>query len=90
MSSSVSVRLPDRTARALEELAKSTLSLPSRTASMNWSGSMREPIKDASWSVAYGLCRIGLSNDFEEQTLGVGIAKKARGKLKNLIRQLMP
>jgi cell division protein FtsA len=74
----------------LEELAKAALNLPSRTASMNWSGGMREPIKDASWSVVYGLCRIGLSQDDEEQTLGVGIAKKARGKLRNLIRQLMP
>ncbi len=74
----------------LEELAKASLSLPSRTASMNWGGNMREPIKDASWSVVYGLCRIGLSQDSEEQTLGVGIAKKAGGGLKNLLRQLLP
>ncbi len=75
---------------ALEELARSSLNLPSRIASMNWSGGMREPIKDASWSVAYGLCRIGLSQEDEEQTLGVGLAHKARGTLKNLLRQLLP
>src|SRR3989344_1231916 len=74
----------------LEELAKSSLSLPSRVASMNWSGGMREPIKDASWSVVYGICRIGLSQEDEESTLGVGIAKKARGTIRNLIRQLLP
>ncbi|HEY4499226.1 MAG TPA: cell division protein FtsA [Candidatus Paceibacterota bacterium] len=74
----------------LEELAKAALSLPSRIASMNWSGSMREPIKDASWSVAYGLCRIGLSQDDEEATLGVDIARKARGTLRNLLHQLLP
>lgn len=74
----------------LEDLAKAALSLPSRIASMNWGGSMREPIKDASWSVAYGLCRIGLSQDDEEQTLGIGIAKKAGGTLRNLLHQLLP
>lgn len=74
----------------LEELAKATLSLPSRVASMNWGGGMREPIKDASWSVAYGLCRIGLSEDDEEATLGVDIARKARGTLSGFLRQLLP
>ena len=73
-----------------EELAKSSLNLPSRIASMNWSGSMREPIKDASWSVVYGLCRIGLSQDDEVNTLGVDIAKKAGGTLKRFLRQLLP
>jgi cell division protein FtsA len=74
----------------LEELAKATLSLPSRVASMNWGGNMREPIKDASWSVAYGLCRIGLSEEDEEATLGVDIARKARGTLAGFLRQFLP
>src|SRR3989344_4356953 len=74
----------------LEELAKAALSLPSRVASMNWGGSMREPIKDASWSVAYGLCRIGLSQDDEEATLGVDIARRTKGTLKHFFRQLLP
>ncbi len=74
----------------IEELAKSALSLPSRVASMNWGGGMREPIKDASWSVAYGLCRIGLSDEDEETTLGIGIARRARGTISSFFRQLLP
>lgn len=74
----------------LEDLAKSSLSLPSRIASMNWGGGMREPIKDASWSVAYGLCRIGLSDEDEEATLGIGLARRARGSLVGFFRQLLP
>ena len=74
----------------LEELAKAALNLPSRIASMNWGGGMREPIKDASWSVAYGLCRIGLSDEDEEATLGIGLARRARGTLTGFFRQLLP
>jgi cell division protein FtsA len=50
----------------IEDLAKAALKLPSRIATMRvYGGDKITEVKDASWSVAYGLCLWGLSNDDE-------------------------
>lgn len=74
----------------LEELAEASLKLPSRIASMNWGGNVRDSIRDASWSVAYGLCRLTLSDDDEENNLGVEMAGRAKTGFVNFIKQFLP
>ena len=48
----------------IEDLAKATLKLPSRVASLGIDG--RHSIKDSSWSVAYGLTLLGLGTENTE------------------------
>ena len=52
----------------IEDLAKATLKLPSKIAMLG--GNAKDCIKDSTWSVAYGLCVLGLSQD-ESEALGV-------------------
>jgi cell division protein FtsA len=50
----------------IEDLARATLKLPSRVASMNFVTSMKNcQVRDSSWSVAYGLGVWGLSSEEE-------------------------
>jgi cell division protein FtsA len=46
----------------IEDLAKAALKLPSRIGSVSFGAHLGDTIKDATWSVAYGLCIIGLTN----------------------------
>ena len=72
----------------IEDLAKVALRLPSRIASVNF-GENKTQIKDASWSVAFGLCILGLSE--EDQGLnGIKIAKKAGGDVVGWLKQFLP
>lgn len=73
------------------DLAKSSLKLPSRVASVNFKrGGKSEQIKDASWSVAYGLCVWGLNQSDDESSLGKMLAKTTRRKLTSWIKQFLP
>jgi cell division protein FtsA len=72
------------------DLAKSALRLPSRVASVSFGDNIRGQIRDASWSVAYGLCIIGLEHDEEETVTGLKLVKKTRTGLMNLLRQFLP
>jgi cell division protein FtsA len=74
----------------LEQLAESTLKLPSRVAQMSWNGNARESIRDASWSVAYGLCRLSLSEPGDDTSLGLELAGKAKTTFVNWIKQFLP
>jgi cell division protein FtsA len=63
----------------IEDLAKATLKLPSKLASMNFTTSLKNcQIKDSSWAVAYGLCIWGLSSG-EEISFGTATSTKSRG-----------
>ncbi len=72
------------------DLAKATLRLPSRVASVSFGDNIRGQIKDASWSVAYGLCIIGLQNGDEEPISGLTLVKKTKKGLMNFLRQFLP
>lgn len=72
------------------DLAKTALRLPSRVASVSFGDNIRGQIKDASWSVAYGLCVIGLQNGNEEAISGLTFVKKTRKGLMNFFRQFLP
>lgn len=72
----------------IEDLAKAALRLPSRIAAVNF-GENKTQVKDASWSVAFGLCILGLSE--EDQGLnGIKIAKKAGGDVMGWLKQFLP
>ncbi|HRH22626.1 MAG TPA: cell division protein FtsA [Candidatus Paceibacterota bacterium] len=75
----------------IEDMAKATLKLPSRVASLG--GNARDGVKDATWAVAYGLCLFGLSEGGEDIS-GISRVKTGTGKIiewsKKLIKQLLP
>lgn len=72
----------------IENTAKSSLKLPSRIGSITFGEGAKGQIKDASWSVAYGLCLIGLNNDDNDN--GIGISRKVGAGFLNWIKQFLP
>lgn len=72
------------------DLAKTSLRLPSRVAAVSFGDNIRGQIRDASWSVAYGLCVIGLENGDEETMSGLKLVKRTRKGLINFFRQFLP
>jgi cell division protein FtsA len=76
---------------SIEELARATLKLPSRIASLNLND--RGKIMDSTWSVAYGLTVIGLSgldsSDFN-QNFGKGLFKKYLKPILSWFKQFLP
>lgn len=72
----------------MEDLAKAVLRLPSRTASVNF-GENKTQVKDASWSVAFGLCILGL-NEEDQGLNGIKPAKKAWGDVVRWLKQFLP
>ena len=74
----------------VDDLAKAALRLPSRIASVSFGDNIRGQIKDASWSVAYGLCILGLQNGEEETISGLKFVKKTKKGIMNLFRQFLP
>ena len=74
----------------IEDLAKSSLKLPSKVASVSFErNGKKEQLKDASWSVAYGLCVWGLGSG-DETSLSLRLAKTTKNKLVNWIKQFLP
>src|SRR3989338_1172715 len=74
----------------IEDLAKSSLKLPSKVASVSFErNGKKEQLKDASWSVAYGLCVCGLGSG-DETSLSLRLAKTTKNKLVNWIKQFLP
>ncbi len=74
----------------IEDMAKENLNLPSSVASLTTIGNENTPIKDSTWSVAYGLCIIGL-NEENEDSLGIGkMVKKTKNGFIAWIKQFLP
>jgi cell division protein FtsA len=68
------------------EVAKQTLELPARIATLDIGKSTR--IKDASWAVAYGLCMWGASS--VEETSPMGMIKHTRRNVLSWFSQFLP
>jgi cell division protein FtsA len=68
------------------EIAKSTLNLPARIATLDLGKNMK--IKDASWAVAYGLCMWG-ANDSEDAS-AMGLVKNTKHSLLSWLSQFLP
>jgi len=75
----------------IEDLAKATLRLPSKIGSVNFTTNMKNcQIKDSSWSVAYGLCVWGLSNN-DEIPFGATInTSKSPIKIFSWLKRFLP
>lgn len=74
----------------IEDLAKSSLKLPSKVASVSYErDGKKEQLKDASWSVAYGLCVWGLSSE-DDTSLGWRLAHTTKNKIINWIKKFLP
>jgi cell division protein FtsA len=72
----------------IDSLAKSSLRIPSKIGAISFGDNNRGQIKDASWSVAYGLCLIGFENE-EETTQSFGVMKKTTNIL-GWFKQFLP
>ncbi|MAF59323.1 MAG: cell division protein FtsA [Candidatus Pacebacteria bacterium] len=70
----------------IEDLAKATLKLPSRVATLKVAEHAK--VRDASWAVAYGLTIWGLTGD--EEPVGLQFAKRTGGNLANWLKQFLP
>ncbi len=68
------------------EVAKTSLSLPARTATLEIGKNLK--VKDASWAVAYGLCMWGASDTEEAST--IGIVKHTKRSLVSWLSQFLP
>ena len=74
----------------IEDLAKSSLKLPSKVASISYErNGKKEQLKDASWSVAYGLSVWGLSLK-DDNSFSWKFIKMTKGKVNNWIKQFLP
>ena len=73
----------------IEDMAKISLKLPSRIASLNM-GDSKSRIKDSTWAVAYGLCILGFSTE-EKKELGVKpTVSQISGKIFDWLKQFLP
>tara|TARA_B100000745_G_scaffold210740_1_gene139580 strand:- start:1298 stop:2467 length:1170 start_codon:yes stop_codon:yes gene_type:complete len=70
----------------VEDLAKSSLRLPSRVATLD--PGQNGKIKDASWAVAYGLCMWGANDN--DAVSGLSIAKQAKKNILAWFSQFLP
>lgn len=74
---------------AIEDLAKTTLKLPSKIATVDLSKKTENEIHDSYWSVAYGLCILGL-NEHPEESVGIIFARKTKNGVVGWIKQFLP
>lgn len=74
---------------SVQEIAKATLDLPSMIAKSEVMYTSRNQIKDATWSVAYGLCILDFSTESERST-GRPRLKKAFSGFFSWLKQFLP
>jgi len=75
----------------IDLFAKNTLKLPSRVGMLNVPNQQQNQkisVKDASWSVAYGLCILGLNN--ESEPMGMRFTKATTNKILGWFKQFLP
>lgn len=68
------------------DIAKSTLSLPARTATLEIGKNIK--VRDASWAVAYGLCMWGAADTEEAST--IGMVKHTKRSIMSWLSQFLP
>lgn len=74
----------------IENLAKNFLKLPSKVASVSYKREGKiEKIKDASWSVAYGLSVSGLSS-YDETAFSLKLSRMAKNKIIGWVKKFLP
>ncbi len=71
----------------IEDLAKATLRLPSRIGKMGLSD---DDVRDATWSVAYGLCLLGLGSEKDDESGIRKASNESAGKILSFLKQFLP
>jgi cell division protein FtsA len=71
---------------SITEVAKSVLSLPARTATLEIGKNTK--VKDASWAVAYGLCMWGASDT--QESSAIGAVKQTKHSIITWLQQFLP
>lgn len=74
---------------SIEEMAGTTLKLPSRIAIPNLTQNTGGELQDVIWSVSYGLCLLGFSTG-EEQSMGIRIARQTKNKILEYLKKFLP
>ncbi len=74
----------------IDDLAKAALRLPARVASALAGEAGKSQVKDASWSVAYGLAATGLAETSGGFSLGVETARRAKHTVVEWFKQFLP
>lgn len=72
----------------IEDMARASLRLPSKVGLLNANG--KEGIKDSTWSVAYGLCILGLDSDERDEIKPPQYQGKILQVIKNFFKQFLP
>ena len=75
----------------IEDFAKTTLKLPSKVAYMDSMKNTKYKTTDTSWSVAYGLCIMGV--DHAEESIGIKLVGKSKRGATNVgewFKQFLP
>lgn len=73
----------------IEELAKNYFKLPARVAASAIAANSKSQIRDAAWSVSYGLCVYRLEGD-DDESFGLKLIRDTRSKIWGWIKELMP
>jgi len=73
----------------IEDLAKTSLRLPSKVATPDFAKNSNHQIMDSNWSVAYGLCIMGIDSEGEEGA-GIKLARRTKGNLVSWVKQFLP
>lgn len=74
----------------IEDLAKTSLHLPSKVAVLKNGEDKKSPFNDSSWSVAYGLCIFGVTADSSGNVSVNNFFKETTKKVRNLLQQFLP
>lgn len=72
-----------------EDVARTTLKLPSKIAYLAAESTLKNPVRDSMWLVAYGLCILGFTQENEPSAIGQGI-KSLIKKVVSWIKHLLP
>ena len=74
----------------IDDLAKAALRLPARIANSLAVENGKSQIKDASWSVAYGLANMGLLETGQSLSFGMESARRAKNTISEWFKQFLP
>jgi cell division protein FtsA len=74
----------------IEEIAKNSLKLPVQLSQVNWNMDSKTNLNNPLWTVALGLCIIGLDGKNNSIMMPEGIGQKAKKNLLNLFKNFLP
>jgi len=73
----------------IENLAKTSLKLPSKAVTPDFMKGVNNQITDGKWSVAYGLCIMGIDEE-DEEGIGLKLARRTKSNFMVWVKQFLP